>query len=125
MYCKDCGKIVPDGAAFCPACGAKCAENGTSRSSADETRDAARRAFFEEEEKKCKNNMLTAKICIVVVLLVAGLMSITQFSAGKTLVGGVEIIAGLIGALIFALMNDAAGKKLAALRKEQLFPDKK
>ena len=33
MYCKSCGAVLPDDAAFCPACGAKVAEAGKAEKS--------------------------------------------------------------------------------------------
>ncbi|MBQ5995433.1 MAG: SH3 domain-containing protein [Clostridia bacterium] len=68
MFCKNCGKEVPEGSSFCPECGANCVQNANSAPAA---------------EKKSKG-LVIALVLISVLLIAAVAVLVLVIHRGNT-----------------------------------------
>ncbi len=111
MFCQNCGKELPEGAAFCPECGAKVAETVTPETvetvSTAETvasAAAASTAVFDEENKAVKREETFKEkyFCF------QGRLNRKPYILRSILLSiGSGIAAGILGVLLGVLLGDS------------------
>lgn len=106
MFCINCGKQIPEGAAFCPECGAS--QRGTKPSSAEGTESRTRSANQSTGQKKPYNTM-----CILGAVI-SGMSLFVNFFAFLGLVGIAGTTVSLIGLRSCTKKNEK-GKVLAII----------
>lgn len=113
MFCPSCGKDVPDGAAYCPACGAQAAaSSGASMplSGFDAlTKDRrAQEYWFERLLAYVVDAIIIFVTLAIIGTIVAFPFFFTGFSFGFAY-GRFALLGGLVFVLYFALMESSSG----------------
>ena len=93
MFCRNCGKEITDGTAFCPECGA--AQNGTTQNASQEPPTISNAAYSnptnQSEVKKVPYNTM----CIVG-LVVSGISLLLNFFGIVGIAGTILSVLGLM-----------------------------
>ncbi len=113
MFCQSCGKEMPDGAAYCPGCGAQASASSgaspTSRGFDALTKDRKAQEYWFE---RLLAYVVDAIIVFVALAIVGAIVAFPLFFAGvsvRSAFGPYAIVGGLIFVLYFALMESSSG----------------
>ena len=116
MFCARCGKEIPEGAAFCPSCGAPAQAGAASPGASPPlsgidslTKDSKAQEYWFE---RLLAYVVDAIIVFVVLAIVAALVAFPFFFAGFSLgivFGPFALLGGLFFVLYFAVMESSSG----------------
>lgn len=97
-FCVNCGKQVPDGAGFCPGCGASAAAVQAGSGARPVSQGTASQSAVPPVRRKSKALPIVIVAVVVVVVAVAALVLINPFGS-KDGSGGTGVENGLVGSL--------------------------
>lgn len=119
MFCAKCGKEIPEGATFCPSCGAPV--GGATQSAASPVSGFDALTKDQKAQEYWIERLIALVIDYVIVYVVLGiitlLIAIPAFLTGGfgifgALVGGLALLWGLVFVLYFAVLESSSGASL-------------